>query len=139
MTDFVLEQKETIGNLFIGHNAFEFCRAVNAYANFLKQPLKLEMFVPCDDDGNVLEEPIDCQCSCDSEEDYCICKLKEEYQEAKKKVLFDYQFTYDTKGSPSIWFHDRFHIINCLTIESIVKYDLTLTETAMNMIYGTDI
>lgn len=27
------------------------------YKNFLKQPLKLEMFVPCDENGNVLEEP----------------------------------------------------------------------------------
>ena len=27
------------------------------YANFLKQPLTLGMFIPCDLDGNVLEEP----------------------------------------------------------------------------------
>ena len=28
------------------------------YANFLKQPLKLEMFIPCDDDGSFLEQPL---------------------------------------------------------------------------------
>ena len=27
------------------------------YKNFLKQPLKLGFFVPCDENGNVLEEP----------------------------------------------------------------------------------
>lgn len=27
------------------------------YAKFLKQPLTLGMFVPCDEDGNILEEP----------------------------------------------------------------------------------
>ena len=31
-------------------------RAIN-YAQFLKQKIKLEMFVPCDENGNVLEEP----------------------------------------------------------------------------------
>ena len=33
-------------------------RAIN-YAKFLKQPLKLEMFVPCDDEGNILKAPTD--------------------------------------------------------------------------------
>ena len=27
------------------------------YANFLKRPLELGMFIPCDKDGNVLEKP----------------------------------------------------------------------------------
>ena len=31
---------------------------INNYAKFLNQPLKLEMFVPCDDKGNVLDEPL---------------------------------------------------------------------------------
>jgi len=44
MTDFVLSKKYTA----TGHEN---------YANFLKQPLELWMFIPCDEDGNVLEEP----------------------------------------------------------------------------------
>ena len=32
-------------------------KQIFSYAEFLKQPLKLEMFVPCDEDENVLGEP----------------------------------------------------------------------------------
>ena len=53
------------------------------YANFLKQLLKLEMFVPCDEDGNVLEKP--------SAESYIILEICEyskewiDYKKQKKK------------------------------------------------------
>jgi hypothetical protein len=52
MTDFVLEQVNP------KNTDSQFCEKIIYYANFLKQPLKLEMFVPCDEDSNVLEEPI---------------------------------------------------------------------------------
>lgn len=45
MTDFVLEQSESIKSDMIGYG--EFIDKVVNYAKFLKQPLKLEMFVPC--------------------------------------------------------------------------------------------
>jgi len=52
MTDFVLELK---GNLDSNpSNKWKDC--LN-YAKFLKQPLELGMFVPCDEDGNVVEKP----------------------------------------------------------------------------------
>ena len=51
MTDFVFGQKERkdidLAQRFI--NSFN-------YANFLKQPLTLEMFIPCDENGDVLEK-----------------------------------------------------------------------------------
>lgn len=63
---------------------------VYQYANFLKQPLTLGMFVPCDEDGNVLEIPtgwgntnVDREMT---EEDYF-------YQKAKERVLFTHDFT----------------------------------------------
>ena len=58
MTDFVLLRSETpeepIFKLIHGAKHFELCEN---YANFLKQPLELWMFVPCDEDGKVFEEP----------------------------------------------------------------------------------
>lgn len=56
MTDFVLEQK-----LMLNIQGYEkkFISNVSNYANFLKQPLELEMFVPVDEEGNVFEEPIE--------------------------------------------------------------------------------
>jgi hypothetical protein len=51
MTDFVLKQSERIINCELTH--LESHHQIVDYAKFLKQPLKLEMFVPCDEDGNV--------------------------------------------------------------------------------------
>jgi hypothetical protein len=51
MTDFVLEQ----GNP--SNTDSQFADKVMGYANFLKTPLKLEMFVPCDKYGNILKKP----------------------------------------------------------------------------------
>lgn len=53
MTDFVLEQMENV--MLDGTGSV--CARIGNYANFLKQPLKLEMFVPCDDEGNVFDKP----------------------------------------------------------------------------------
>lgn len=58
MSDFVLEQEKIVdnsGDYRIFKKAFNFCEK---YAKFIKQPLELWMVVPCDEDGNVLEEPI---------------------------------------------------------------------------------
>ena len=35
---------------------WKFVDCIRRYANFLNQPLTLGMFVPCDEDGNVLED-----------------------------------------------------------------------------------
>ncbi|MEZ4788294.1 MAG: hypothetical protein R2790_10590 [Flavobacterium haoranii] len=51
MTDFVLQQYNE------AYSKDQFVERVEAYANFLKEPLKLEMFIPCDEYGNILEKP----------------------------------------------------------------------------------
>jgi len=55
MTDFVLSQTtpDWLELCEFEENSYK----IYNYANFLKQPLELWMFLPCDDDGNVLEEP----------------------------------------------------------------------------------
>lgn len=57
MTDFVLEQYNIESNNGSFVDAVRYKRLTNNYARFLSQPLELWMFVPCDEDGNVLEEP----------------------------------------------------------------------------------
>ncbi|ENA1795701.1 hypothetical protein ABF176_002548 [Flavobacterium psychrophilum] len=59
MTDFVLKKySEWVfdDNIDLNSSA-RYISSTQNYANFLKQPLTLGMFIPCDDDGNVLEEP----------------------------------------------------------------------------------
>lgn len=79
MTDFVLKQIEQ----FKKDGAPQRIQYLGNYANFLKQTLKLEMFVPCDDDGNILEE---------LNEIGGIVQYPEElkqYQKAQEKVIFE--------------------------------------------------
>lgn len=80
MTDFVLEQKkdESIDNSERYWNCEE-------YANFLKQPLKLEMFIPCGHRyQNVLKHPN--RVMFEHEKDYVT--YEQTYLEAKEKLLF---------------------------------------------------
>jgi hypothetical protein len=82
MTDFVLEQDTnwSYKNTIV---------SIRDYANFLKQPLELWMFVPCDSDGNVLDEPKGTDLN-DSffamQVDY---NLETKYQQAKERCLFE--------------------------------------------------
>ena len=116
MTDFVLEQYESTKNPTL------FEEIVHNYANFLKQALTLGMFVPCDDDGNVLEEPTEY-----SNGQYDAVELYE-YEKSQSKVLFN-GFSYinevliNNKNHCSINKYD----LNKLSIESLIVYDLDCT------------
>ncbi|WP_283422606.1 hypothetical protein [Chryseobacterium profundimaris] len=52
MTDFVLEYYS-----HEGYADLQTLKLMNNYANFLKKPLTLAMFVPVDNKGNILKEP----------------------------------------------------------------------------------
>ena len=106
--------------------------ACEKYANFLKQPLKLEMFVPCDDEGNVLLEPVT--------GNFGNKEMNEQYQKAQEKVLFKgfeffkkpgrhsrldtYVFKHHSKGKVPVSFLNS-------NIEDVVYLDLELTENAI--------
>ena len=108
MTDFVLQRDIT---------DVKQRDSIVKYANFLKQPLKLEIFVPCDEFGNVLEEPkkeyfevrVNAKCSdwdyLFNNEDkvigYYDSKLFNNalkiYKKSKEKVLFENAVFFETK------------------------------------------
>jgi len=102
------------------------------YCTFLKQPLTLGMFVPCDLDGNVFEKPN--QYRIYVAQDYYSFKGGEiewekckQYQQAKERVLFDgftKVFQYVTNGKTEI----MLNAMKGLTIEDLIKYNLTLSE-----------
>lgn len=94
-------------------------RSIKKYANFLKQPLKLEMFVPCDDNGNILKLPDVCICADE-------CSLCKKYKQAKEKVLFK---GFDLSTAK---FHcDR----NDRTIEYFTLFEVELTPNAIKRIF----
>ena len=82
MVDFVLENEK---QPYVEGTKYK--DLVN-YAKFLKQYLSLGMFVPCDDEGNVLEEPKDYEQRLPN----MMTEYNDEiyrYKQAKDKVLFE--------------------------------------------------
>jgi hypothetical protein len=90
MTDFVLEHSQNAKLEEYNQVNETFVNKVISYANFLKTPLSLGMFVPCDEDNKPLNEPscmyiYKTQCfECTADEMYRCRK----YLEAKEKVIF---------------------------------------------------
>ena len=136
MTDFVLEQSKRIMNVEITH--LESHHQIVGYANFLKQPLKLEMFI-C----SVPEPEIQGGYS----EDGSFIggydeKWIEEYYEAKDKVLFEnysvvkqstYSIVVDSHGR-NVWLSWN----ESKTIESLINEvtEVSLTPNAIERIFG---
>lgn len=110
------------------------------YATFLRQPLKLEMFVPCDEDGNVLEKPQmrPVRNLFDEEDmDYDAQELYD-YIKAKEKVLFELKIDNDYKFDISDY---KFICNYYVNLENWLKdndvlYKIKLSQTVLDSIFG---
>jgi hypothetical protein len=135
MTDFVLEQIE-LNNKEINDDT-RTLDIIDNYAKFLKTPLNLGMFIPCDENNKPLNEP-SCMYiyqtqifECTADEMYRCRK----YLEAKEKVIFKgfwldetykrekTQLPYLTNGKISVFLHSDFAIRHQL-IKDLVDSDL---------------
>lgn len=129
MTDFVLEQNKF--NLY--KNSEE---EIRNYANFLKQPLEKGMFVPCDEDGNVLEEPKswnDYLAYPDSFDGNIEWYELYAYEQAKEKVIFKECIAYKPMLSSDYYVVEFNYTKVWLThtnrtIENLIPYNLTLIK-----------
>ncbi|MDV3952146.1 hypothetical protein CMT57_09270 [Elizabethkingia anophelis] len=161
MTDFVL----SILNNTSPNNFVKGVESIRAYAEFLKQPLALWMFIACDENNVPLEEPIysitNYGASPEAFKRFEEDRLK--FEQAKSRVLFENAIIIDrspykcTKrllidlavDTPfRIYTELRYPDGNIernefpnqkkpnMTIEDLVEYNLTLTETAIKQIYG---
>jgi hypothetical protein len=135
MTDFVLSQNKEPKTQQEQSKAFYNCCN---YANFLKRPLELGMFIPCDDNGNVLEEKM---IFASDDKDYVFESKKFDiYQQAKERILFK-GFIDNRTGnailqqSPNALVVDMNFYKN-RTIEDLLnsKCTIQLTETAIKQI-----
>lgn len=141
MTEFVLQQG--LQSTLMMEKGMLLC---NNYANFLNQPLKLGMFIPCDENDNVLEEPKRWKDYLEYPESFDGNKEWEElytYQEAKERVLFDTLFEEDDSyyfrnqhGTGVVEYNPKtkrfYYGLNF--IQDLCSYDLTLTQTALKQI-----
>ena len=144
MTDFVLGQEQPT---YLEKEEFEdVYYKIHNYAKFLKQPLTLSMFVPCDDEGNVLEEPKYWNKKYNDDIPESELILCEEYRQAKERVVFEgFEDRYSESGyqvsneNILIVFYDAGYIVTykaCFdykteTIESVIQFNLTITPNAV--------
>lgn len=136
MTDFVISQWDK------DITREDFAQSMIRYATFLLQPLELWMFIPCDEDGNILGYPrmeyYDSMTGWNCPEDAWDYQQKlHEYLQAKEKCLFN-GCVYDdeievVRSEKGI---DLFYIpkAELFTIEILTKYNLQLTQTAIKQI-----
>lgn len=130
MTDFVLSQSE--GSTidweqldWMNQEIYKLDRIRN-YANFLKQPLELYMFVPCDEDGNVLDaEPCSLGMFLKGNPFFDVyLESKNKWDEAKERCLFK---GFSEKDAKIALFANE-------TIEDLIEFNLTLTQIAIKQI-----
>lgn len=127
LSDFVLEQqwnKNGSPKCDISERSQSWQLIVN-YTEFLKQPLKLEMFVPCDEEGNILKE----------QAMYCFAnkgskhfEKHTKYWKAKDKVLFEFNYPID---------FSKVNIEKCKTVEEFLNttnIDIFLTPSSLKKI-----
>lgn len=148
MTDFVLMNVNRISSA--DHN-LEWYRIITLnYANFLKQSLTLGMFVPTDEEGNVLKEPKfpnENRKAYDGLAELFEWELKQ-YKKAKERVLFEGEFILhdikdyfivnipnknkesDLDNEHTIWISWN----DSKTVESLVPREFELTPTALKQI-----
>ena len=100
LNDFRLKLN-TRSRLFCTVNIEQYCERFNLYGNFITQPLTKGMFVPCDEDGNVLEVPnkiiedfygfVEHHDGTSEKvlNEKSLKEYEEQYQQAKERVLFE--------------------------------------------------
>lgn len=141
MTDFVLGKNQP--KQYIPKE--KHLSIIAKYAEFLSEPLVLGMFVPCDENGNVLKEPSNLERMQAGWADYPIDEnfyRVQNYDKAQKKVLFkdatitpveDYYIVKIGKREVWITWTER-TIEDVQHINRAYEVDFELTESAINQL-----
>jgi hypothetical protein len=124
MTDFVL--KESCNK---NRNSIDNLNTIFRYALFLKQPLELWMFVPCDEKGDALVKSSMSENTCEDDCNHrnCVLEMNEciKYQQAKERCLFE------KSDYCEILLFELYDFVEDLTY---AKVNLQLTPTAIKQI-----
>ena len=152
MTDFV----NNVGNMENYPSHEKALSLIYNYSTFLNQPLKLEMFVPCDEYDNVLETPKEPNIFWnDDEQDSQIWAeyqyILDKYKQVKEKVLFEGFDVYDYKLQTFFYQQNKKKLSydkkaqRFVTIENLLKnvedlllinFQFKITQSALNAIFG---
>lgn len=146
MTDFVInKRKELLRHSEYKNDLENYANIIYNYAQFLKQLLNLGMFFPCDEDGDILDEPEDYELRLPN----MMTEYNDEvyrYKQAKEKVLFE---GFEIDKNLHLVYRDEIPIGRFIsykneskfifrdslkTIEDLVEFGFKLTESALKQI-----
>lgn len=129
-----LTSSKDFGKLLIDKSDSEYRRLRENFDNFLEKPLKLGYFIPCDEEGDILEEPTNYEKRLLN----MMTEYNDEvytYYQAKAKVLFE-GFEYD-KENDWVTYNEfaRFFVSELQNgkvedLFKLIKDEITLTETS---------
>lgn len=150
-TDFVLEQEKNYAHVTRCVKKNPFLLVVD-YAKFLKQTLTLGMFVPCDENGNVLESPylenvFHSHYHLPVKFSNLTDEYVKEYEKEKEKVLFkgfefkahERMICFDKSGIEIFIYNQNYQTFSAprgriSTVEDLIIYEFELTESAIKQI-----
>ncbi len=131
--DFVLQESKLIRIRGWGSSTISHLNCIFNYAKFLKQPLKLEMFIPCHKGKPFSEFQIVCLRGPDE-----LPELRLAYKQAEEKVLFKDCSMFDefqVRYGNGYLLHIKSWIGNESTdVEFLVKANLELTDSAIKQL-----
>ena len=123
-------------------NDFGYYELKARYELFLNKAVEKWMFVPCDEEGNVLDKPKSSLGGAGIFSEKYI-DATEKYQQAKERVLFEY-WTYDFEDEYLVFkigdkideFFLDFEEIERLKLVDLVDEYFPFSQTALNQIYN---
>ena len=98
-----LISSKDFGKLLSDKSDSEYRRLRDNYDDFLEQPLKLEMFVPCDEEGDILEEPTN-------------------YEKRLLNMMTEYNDEVYTGNIENLFDNKEFNSLSVCTFVSSIKY-----------------
>jgi hypothetical protein len=145
MTDYISQKRDIIDEEMSNEDRLTILQCIFDYSKFLKTPLKLDMFIPCDEKMNILKKPKN-KSNLGSGKTDSVELLKYEnklrdYSFALSKVLFkDFHLHKDDEDNfkkcvATPGFVLPFEVLYTMKIEDIVDNDIKLTSFGLATIH----
>lgn len=147
MTDYISQKRDIMDKQMSNEDRLTILQCIFDYSKFLKTPLNLGMFIPCDEKFNILKQPNHYRRYLSK--DYLTENPKmsekwiekcEEYKKAESKILFkDFYLSkdYDDNFKKCVavpGFVLPFEVLYTMKVEDIVDNDIELTISGINAI-----
>jgi hypothetical protein len=145
MTDYISQKRDIMDREMSNQDRLTILESILHYSNFLKTPLNLGMFIPCDEKFNILKKPNhyrryvsnDYLTESPKMSEKWVEKCKE-YKKAESNILFkDFHFVIEEDGEKCVaieGFVLEIEALWLMKVEDITDQDIELTIFCINAI-----